>query len=224
MRSRTFSLLAVVLFVACRHADTQPDAAPHGDSPFAMAAGIERAEGSDGSSFRIMPLRPMTGDVEILHGDPEKAGEPFAMRIRELPGTVIPMHSHPVDEHITVVQGTWYFAVGDTWDKSALKELRAGDYAFAPKGSRMFGYSPDGAIVQVHGVGPFHIHWVNGSKTLDDPDANATFTFRRGDRVQTPRGPATIRHGYASGDIVQYEVEGAGGVVHMVNQRDVRRD
>ena len=47
------------------------------------------------------------------------------MRIRELPGTRIPLHSHPVDEHITVVQGTWYFAVGDTWDPARLQARAA---------------------------------------------------------------------------------------------------
>lgn len=165
----------------------------------------------------------MSGDVEILTGDPEKPGEPFVMRIRELPGTVIPLHSHPVDENITVVQGTWYFAVGDTWDKSALKALRAGDYAFAPKGSTMFGYCPDGAIVQVHGVGPFVIHWRHGIKTLADPDAASTFTFRKAERVKTPRGEGVIKEGYASGDIVQYEIETATGAHVMVDQRDMQR-
>ena len=112
----------------------------------------------------------MTGDVEILTGDPVEAGEPFVMRIRELPGTMIPLYSHPVDENITIVQGecgTSRWVTNGT--KSALKELRAGDYAFAPKGSTMFGYCPNGAIVQVHGVGPFTIHWHHAVKTRNSP-------------------------------------------------------
>jgi quercetin dioxygenase-like cupin family protein len=59
----------------------------------------------------------MSGDVEIIQGDPEKPGVPFVMRINELPGTRIPLHSHPVDENITVLQGTWYFAVSTKWDR-----------------------------------------------------------------------------------------------------------
>ena len=165
----------------------------------------------------------MSGDVEILYGDPEKVGEPFAMRIRELPGTMIPLHSHPVDEHITVVEGTWYFAVGEKWDRSTLRPLHVGDYAFAAKGSTMFGYCPDGAVVQVHGVGPFHIHWVHGAKTLDDADAPETFTFKRGDRVITARGPGTVRNGYASGDIIQYEITGDDGSLSMANQHEMQR-
>jgi len=107
---------------------------------------------------RVIPIKPMSQDVEILYGDPEKEGEPFVMRIRELPGTIIPPHKHPVDEHITVVQGTIYFAVAEKFDRAAMKEIKAGGYAFIPKGSTMFGHIPDGAIVQVHGTGPFHIY------------------------------------------------------------------
>ena len=55
---------------------------------------------------RIIPIKVMSEDVEILYGDPEKVGEPFVMRIRELPGGIIPPHRHPVDENITVVKGT----------------------------------------------------------------------------------------------------------------------
>lgn len=187
-------------------------------SPFAVAPGVSRAGGGN-----IFPLQPFPGDVQILQGDPEKAGEPFVMRINELPGTMIPVHQHPVDENITVVQGSWYFALGDTWKREALTELRAGDYAFAPKGSSMFAYCPDGAIVQVHGIGPFLIHWKHGAMTLDDANAGATFTFHKGDRVTSPRGEGVIRQGYASGDIIQYEIEPAGGSRFMANQSDVRR-
>jgi hypothetical protein len=145
------------------------------------------------------------------------------MRIRELPGTIIPPHSHPVDEHITVLQGTFFFAVTDTFDLRLLKELKAGSYAFAPKGSTMFGASPDGAIVQVHGIGPFHIHWRDGLKSLDDPDAGKVFRFRKGDAVVGSRGPGRVRQGYASGTHIQYEVELTNGTLVMETESAIRR-
>ena len=58
----------------------------------------------DAPRHRLVPIRPMSQDVEILYGDPESVGQPFVMRIRELPGGVIPPHRHPVDEHITVLR------------------------------------------------------------------------------------------------------------------------
>ena len=196
------------------------DEAPH-ETPspaFAMAPAVSRAAGN------IVPLQPFEGDVQILSGDPDKPGAPFVMRINELPGTMIPVHSHPVDENITVLEGTWSFALGDEWDRDALTDLHPGDYAFAPKGSSMFGYCENGAVVQVHGIGPFNINWKHGAKTLDDADAADTFDFRRGDRVKTPRGSGTIRQGYASGDIIQYEIDPGDGKRFMANQDDVERE
>ena len=224
MRFLPFLSLSLLVLACGHNSHSRHGASGQASSPFATASGVTRVDdrGND-RLHRIVPLKPMTGDVEILYGDPERPGEPFVMRIRELPGTIIPLHSHPVDEHITVVAGTWYFAVGDTWNRAALKEIQPGGYAFAPKGSTMFGYSPDGAVVQVHGVGPFHIHWVHGSKTLDDPDAASVFTFRKGERVNSPRGKGAIRHGYASGEIIQYEIVGDDGSVFMANQNEMRR-
>jgi hypothetical protein len=170
----------------------------------------------------------MSQDVEVLYGDPERPGEPFVMRIRELPGGIIPPHRHPVDEHITVVQGTLYFAVGDTFDRAAVQELKTGSYAFIPKGRTMFGYTPDAAIVQVHGVGPFHIHWRAGKewrdrlKTLDDPDAASVFKFKKGDRVIAKLGRGRIRQGYDSGEIIGYEIDGENGVLFIAEERELR--
>jgi quercetin dioxygenase-like cupin family protein len=219
-RLSTVLLASVQLLAGCRQspgrADVHPDAA-HGT--MAAASGVTRADGGKGlRDYRIVPLKPMTGDVELLYGDPEVAGQPFVMRIRELPGAKVPPHSHPVDEHITVVQGTWYFALGSEFKREALQELKAGSYAFAPKGSTMFAFSPDGAVVQVHGVGPFHIDWKGGLHTLDDADAKTFFRLTKGTRVSSERGAARILMGYRSGDIIQYELEGAGGARFMADE------
>ena len=186
-----------------------------------------RAQSTADGSHRIIPIREMTQDVEVLYGDPEKAGEPFVIRIRELAGGLIPPHRHPVDEHITVVQGTLYFAVGNTFDRAVMKEMRTGSYAFIPKGSIMFGYTPDAAIVQVHGVGPFHIHWRAGEHwrygltTLDSRDAARVFKFKRGDRVATARGSGRIRQGYDSGEVIGYEIDGDSGALFIAEECEI---
>ena len=178
---------------------------------------------------RIIPIKVMTEDVEVLYGDPEKVGEPFVIRIRELPGGVIPPHRHPVDENITVVQGTLYFGVGDKFDRAAMKKMPVGSYAFIPKGSTMFGYTPEAAIVQVHGVGPFHIDWRAGNvwwhdvKTLDDPDAGSLFKFKKGEPVIAKRGSGRIRQGYDSGEIIGYDVVRADGSLFMATEGELRR-
>lgn len=181
------------------------------------------------SMHRIVPLRAMTQDVEILHGDPDKVGQPFVIRIRELPGTIIPPHRHPTDEHITVVQGTLWFGIGDRFHRASMQEIKAGGYAFIPKGTTMFGHVPGGAIVQVHGTGPFHIHWRAGAawldrhKTLDDADAASIFRYRKGERVATRRGPGLVKQAYFSGEVLQYEIEGRRRHLFMANENELRR-
>jgi quercetin dioxygenase-like cupin family protein len=179
--------------------------------------------------YRIIPIKDMSQDVEILYGDPEKVGEPFVIRIRELAGGIIPPHRHPVDENITVVKGTLYFGVGDKFDRATMKKMTAGSYAFIPKGSTMFGYTPEAAIVQVHGVGPFHIHWRAGNtwwddlKTLDDPDSGSVFKFKKGERVIAKRGAGRILHGYDSGEFIGYDVQRADGSLFMALEGELRR-
>jgi len=193
----------------------------------ASVAGL--GQSTETRQHRIIPIRPMWQDVEVLYGDPDAVGQPFVMRIRELPGGVIPPHKHPVDEHITVLQGTLYFGVGEKFDRAAMKELKAGGYAFIPKGSTMFGYTPEAAIVQVHGVGPFHIHWRAGNtwrdslKTLDDPDAASVFKFQKSERVVAKRGRGRIRQGYDSGEFIAYEIERADGGLFMAEEGELRR-
>jgi hypothetical protein len=158
----------------------------------------------------------------VLLGDPDAVGKPFVIRIRELPGTVVPPHSHPVDEYITIVSGTRHFGLGENFHASKLTALPTGSYAYAPKGSTMFAYAPDGAVVQVHGVGPFHIDWRHPAVTLDAPGSEKVFRFRRGQRVVTPRGEGVIRQGYANGPLVQYEIDGGANRLFMAQERDVR--
>jgi quercetin dioxygenase-like cupin family protein len=175
---------------------------------------IRQAAGHD----NLYPLGSMEADVEVLQGDPDVAGAPFVIRIRELPGAIVPPHRHPVDEHITVLQGVWQFGFGEVFDPNARQDLPAGSYAFAPAGTAMFGYAPEGAIVQVHGVGPFHIEWLHGAVAMDE--APERFQFARGDAVRGPRGLGRIRQGYASGALVQYEIESESGL-HMAHEREL---
>ena len=107
------------------------------------AAAAASGQATETRQHRIIPIRAMSEDVEVLYGDPEAVGQPFVMRIRELEGGVIPPHKHPVDEHITVLQGTLFFGVGEKFDRAAMKEVKAGGYVFIPAGSTLIGYTPD---------------------------------------------------------------------------------
>lgn len=98
-------------------------------------------------------------EVAIIEGDPTKEGAPFVLRIRSTPGTQVPPHWHEIDENITVLSGVWCVGMGDKLDGHACRDMPAGSYIVLPKGMHHFAIAK-GDVVQVHGVGPFRIHWV----------------------------------------------------------------
>jgi quercetin dioxygenase-like cupin family protein len=98
-------------------------------------------------------------EVAIIQGDPTKEGAPFVIRIRSTAGTQVPPHWHETDENITVLSGVFCVGMGDKLDEHACKEMPAGSYIVMPKGMHHFAVAK-GDIVQVHGIGPFKIHWV----------------------------------------------------------------
>lgn len=111
------------------------------------------------------PSLPPGAKAAVLEGDPSKAG-PFTMRVL-LPNRYrIPPHYHPVTEHVTVVKGTFKVGMGDKFDASAMTSLPAGTFAALEPGTRHFAESQGETILQLHGVGPWGITYVNQA---DDP-------------------------------------------------------
>ena len=98
-------------------------------------------------------------EVAIIQGDPTKEGSPFVIRIRSTPGTPLPPHWHSIDENITVLSGVFCVGTGDTLNEHACRDMPAGSYLVMPKGMHHFAVAK-GDVVQIHGVGPFTIHWV----------------------------------------------------------------
>jgi quercetin dioxygenase-like cupin family protein len=111
------------------------------------------------------PSLPAGAKVAVLDGNPKEAGA-FAMRISLPDGYRIPPHFHPVQERVTVVQGTFQLGMGDKFDKTALKSLPAGAYVSMQPGTPHFVQAKGNTIVQVNAVGPWKLTYVNPA---DDP-------------------------------------------------------
>lgn len=101
----------------------------------------------------------------MLAGNPGAAG-PFVMRMKMPAGYKFAPHWHPTDENITVLSGTFSMGMGDTFDPDATKPLGPGGFALMPARMHHFGWTKDGATIQLHGIGPFPIYYVNPA---DDP-------------------------------------------------------
>jgi quercetin dioxygenase-like cupin family protein len=113
---------------------------------------------------------PPGAKLAVVSGDPSKAGAPYVIRVKMPDGYRVAPHWHPVDENVTVLHGTLGMGLGDKFDPRAGKELPAGSFSRMPKGVRHFAWAKGETTIQVHGVGPFEIHYVNPK---DDPRKKA---------------------------------------------------
>jgi quercetin dioxygenase-like cupin family protein len=111
------------------------------------------------------PVLPKGAMLAVMAGDPSKPGF-VSLRLKMPAGYVIPSHTHPTDEHVTVLSGTMAFGMGDKVDAEAATTVKAGGYFIAMTGMHHFAVARTAAVVQVDMEGPFAITYVNPA---DDP-------------------------------------------------------
>jgi quercetin dioxygenase-like cupin family protein len=105
----------------------------------------------------------------VISGDPGKPGL-YVIRAKLPAGYKIAPHWHPTDEHVTVLSGTFALGMGEKFDKATMTKLPAGGYALLPADMRHYAMATTEAIIQVHGMGPFALTYVNPA---DDPSTRA---------------------------------------------------
>jgi quercetin dioxygenase-like cupin family protein len=116
------------------------------------------------------PALPPGAQMAVLDGDPSKAGTPFTIRAKFPDGYKVPPHWHPTDENVVVIKGTLMMGVGEKFSNEGAQELREGGFAKMPKEVRHYAWAKGETIIQVYGVGPFEVSYVNAS---DDPRSKA---------------------------------------------------
>jgi quercetin dioxygenase-like cupin family protein len=144
----------------------------------AMALSLVRssAEETQGADMRLYPLTtiewktgpaalPPGANMAVLEGDPTKEG-PFVVRFQFPEGYHIPPHTHPKTERVTVISGTLYLATGEALDRVSAKKLSAGSFGYWPAGMKHTAWSEGETVIQLHGIGPWQINYVNPA---DDP-------------------------------------------------------
>lgn len=134
------------------------------------------AEETQSSDMRLYPPTSMEwkpgpeaippgAKMAVLEGDPTKEG-PFLIRFQFPDGYHIPPHTHPKTERVTVISGNLLLATGETLDRNNAKKLPAGSFGYWPAGMKHAGWSEGETIIQLHGIGPWQIIYVNPA---DDP-------------------------------------------------------
>ena len=111
------------------------------------------------------PSLPPGAKFAVLSGDPTKDGL-FVMRLKFPADYKIPPHSHPADEHVTVISGTLFVSRGDVFDPQKAKEMTEGSYGLLPGKGNHFAFAKTETVVQLNSIGPWGITYVNPA---DDP-------------------------------------------------------
>jgi quercetin dioxygenase-like cupin family protein len=118
------------------------------------------------------PSIPAGAELAVLHGDPGKKG-PYVMRLRLPDGYRLPPHWHSQQEHLTVLEGTFNLGMGDKIDEGSAKALSAGGFHYIAARQPHYAFSKGVTVLQVHGMGPFDIHYL---EPKDDPRHGAAAT------------------------------------------------
>ena len=118
------------------------------------------------------PSLPPGSKVAAMDGNPKDAGL-FTMRLKFPANYKISPHWHPADEHITVISGTFYMGMGDRLEEAAAKELPTGSFVVMPAKQPHFAMTKVETVVQLHGVGPWAVTYLNPA---DDPRSKAAAT------------------------------------------------
>jgi quercetin dioxygenase-like cupin family protein len=111
------------------------------------------------------PVLPSGAKLAVLYGDPGKP-ELYILRLKMPAGYKIAPHWHPTDENVTVVSGSFAMGMGDKLDAAKVQVLPAGSFAVMPAKTNHYAMAKGETVVEVSGVGPFALTYVNPE---DDP-------------------------------------------------------
>jgi anti-sigma factor ChrR (cupin superfamily) len=95
-----------------------------------------------------------------LFGDSSASGA-WIDRAKIPGGARVLAHTHPQDELVTVIEGTWYLGEGAKFDSAKLRRYPAGSFIVIPAGISHFVAAKEGTVVvQLSGVGKFQTDYL----------------------------------------------------------------
>jgi len=95
-----------------------------------------------------------------LYGDSSQGGA-WVDRVKIPAGLRVLAHTHPQDELVTVIEGTWYLGEGQRFDPAKLKGYPAGSFIVIPAGMPHFVAANDGVVVvQLSGTDKFRTDYL----------------------------------------------------------------
>jgi anti-sigma factor ChrR (cupin superfamily) len=173
MRIRN-SLALLVIVALAPTAWAQDKKAPAAPSPAAKAAPAPAAAPAAAPAHVAYTAKDLKwvdspslpgAKVAVLEG-PMNEEKPFTIRIKAPAGFKIMPHTHPGIEHVTVISGNFAIGMGEKWDDKALHAMGPGDVMIMQPKTAHFATTKGGGEIQLHGMGPWRVDYVNPD---DDP-------------------------------------------------------
>jgi quercetin dioxygenase-like cupin family protein len=112
-----------------------------------------------------VPSLPPGAKIAVIEG-PMTEAVPFTIRLKFPADYSIPAHSHPAVERVTVLSGTFHMGTGDKLDAQKTMPLSPGDMMIMQPKTNHFAWNKDEVVVQLNGMGPWGVTYVNPA---DDP-------------------------------------------------------
>ena len=103
--------------------------------------------------------------IAVLEGDPSKTG-PFCIRLQFPANYKVAPHYHPAIEHVSILEGSMFMGTGREYNEATTKEMKKGAFGVMPIQYPHYAFTKEKAILQLHGMGPWGITYLNEA---DDP-------------------------------------------------------
>lgn len=171
MRYALISAALISLAAGNAHAQ-QAAAAKEKHAATAMKHGSSMAKAAPGEDFSwgaAPPIFPAGAKMAVLQGNPGGT-EMFTVRLSFPNGYRIAPHTHPTDEHVTVISGHFKVGMGDSANTKTMMTLKSGAFVTAPANKSHYASAVGPTVVQVSAMGPFAMTYVNAT---EDPRKQA---------------------------------------------------
>lgn len=106
------------------------------------------------------PNLPSDCEIAVLEGNPQ-AADLFTVRFRVGSEFVMPPHTHPKDERVTILAGTVAVGFGPDVTREDATAFGPGDYYVNARGAVHTVWSDETSIIQITGIGPWEANFVS---------------------------------------------------------------
>ena len=96
----------------------------------------------------------------MVKGNPTKEGL-YVVRLKVPAGYKIEPHTHPIDENVTVLSGSFNIGTGNKLDRTKGTLIKTGGYSYVAKGMTHYAWFTEDTVLQLHGMGQQGITYVD---------------------------------------------------------------